>query len=119
MVNLSFKSLRLVNWGAISSVFYLVIFFISLANAFVRNDSEPQLVLAFFGFPLTWLFYLIFHPFLEWVGPFGAVSRRIAEWLLLGMAGVIQYWLIGATAAYLIIGKHRRESEAERIESGD
>ena len=119
MVNWSYRSLRPAEYGAIGSLIFLLFYFISLINAILRNDNEPQLVLAFFGFPTSWLFYSIFHPLLEWLGPFGATSRRIAEWLFLGAAGVLQYWLIGALAAYLIICERCGESKTERKESGD
>lgn len=119
MVNWSFRSLRPVDYGAIGSLIFLLLYFISLMNAVLRNDNEPQLVLAFFGFPTSWLFYSIFHPLLELLGPFGATSRRVAEWLLLGAAGVLQYWLIGALASYLIIGKQHGESETERKDFED
>lgn len=119
MVNWPFKSLRPVVYGLIGSLIFLLLYFISLINAVLRNDNEPQLVLAFFGFPTSWLFYLIFHPFLEFLGPFGTTSRRVAEWLLLGAAGVLQYWLIGVLVSYLIICKHHGESETERKEPED
>jgi hypothetical protein len=96
-------------WGAISSLAFVAIFLISLINAFLRNDAEPQLVLAYFGFPTSWLFFTIFNPLLEWLGPIGSIGRRIAEWALLGGAGILQYWLIGAVAAFLINQNQARQ----------
>lgn len=97
-----FKFLTPMTCGAICSFAYALLYLMLLANAFIRNDAEPQLVLAFVGFPMSWLFISIFHPLLNWLGPFGATERRIAEWILLGFAGFVQYWLVGAALALLI-----------------
>lgn len=100
-MNSTIKSSRIVRWGAIGSLVFVAIFLISLVNAFLRNDAEPQLVLAYLGFPTSWLFFTVFNPFLDWFGPIGSVGRRVAEWTLLGGAGILQYWLIGAFAAFI------------------
>lgn len=89
-------------WGAVGALAFVAIFLISLINAYLRNDAEPQLVLAYVGFPTSWLVFTVFDPMLEWLGPIGSIGRRIAEWTLLGGAGILQYWLIGALAAFLI-----------------
>jgi hypothetical protein len=89
-------------FGLLSLVLFILIFIISLTNALLRRDSEPQLILAFFGFPFTWVFLSIFRPVLEWIGPFGSTVRRVAEWTLLGCSGGLQYWIIGRLAGYLI-----------------
>ena len=87
-----------------------------MLNAFLRDDAEPQLVLAFFGFPVSWIFFSIFDPLLEWLGPFGYINRRIAEWSLLGVAGVLQYWVIGAIATVLIRSKNRKKHSPPRTQ---
>lgn len=98
---------RPVAYGAICALIFALIYLLSIANAFLRDDAEPQLVLAFFGFPASWIFISIFHPLLEWLGPLGSTGRRIGEWSLLGIAGIVQYWLIGFLAAYIIMGKRK------------
>lgn len=109
MVNISFRSLRPATYGGIFAFVFVLIYLLSITNAFLRDDAEPQLVLAFFGFPASWIFISIFHPLLEWLGPFGSPARRIGEWSLLGIGGIVQYWLIGFLVAHIILRKSTRD----------
>ena len=110
MVNISFRDLRPVHVGIIGALVFLAIYLLCVINAFVKNDAEPQLVLAFFGFPSSWILITVFHPLLEWLGPFGSTTRRIGEWSLLFLAGIVQYWSIGYLVAYLV-GKYARDND--------
>lgn len=98
-------------WGTIGALAFVAIYIISLRDAYLRNDAEPQIFLAYVGFPMSWLVFTIFNPLLEWLGPIGSIGRRIAEWALLGGAGILQYWLIGATTAFLINQSRTRNKE--------
>lgn len=110
MVNISFKS-RPVTYGAIFAFVFMLIYLFSITNAFLRDDAEPQLVLTFFSFPTSWLFISIFHPFLEWLGPLGSTWRRVGEWSLLDIAGIVQYWLIGFLVANIIVSKRKEGND--------
>lgn len=105
MVKLPSKTLRPYACGAICALVFLAFYFIQLLNAVRRGDGEPQLILAFFGYPTSWLIFSVFHPLLEWLGPLASMPRRLGEWTLLGVAGVLQYWLLGVGVAFLLTDK--------------
>jgi hypothetical protein len=103
MVNIKFRLLRPSTYGTIFSFVFVSIFLLSLTNAYLHDSGEPELVLVFFGFPTSWLFISISGPFLNWLGPYGSMARDIGEWSVLGIAGILQYWLVGFVAANIVI----------------
>lgn len=111
MVNISFRLWRSRTYGAIFALMFAVLYLFCIVNAFLRDDANPQLVLVFYGFPTSWLFLSIFDPLLEWLGPFGSTARRVGEWSLLGIAGIVQYWLIGFFVAHIIVGKRTGDND--------
>jgi len=112
MVIFSIKPSRPLKFGVVCSLLYFTIFLISIINAIRIGNDDPQLVAAFFGFPFSWLLFSVFHPLLEWIGPFSSVTRRVAEWVVLGFAGVVQYGLIGVLIAYLTGGKRIKDFQS-------
>lgn len=88
--------------GLICALLYFLYFGYCLFPAIITENHKSQIAVAFVSFPTSWLFISIFEPLLNWLGPLGSTARRVGEWSILGIAGVIQYGLIGFLAAYII-----------------
>ena len=117
MVKSSQKIRSGIRWASIFTAIFILLFAVCLTNAIRRGDDEPKLILVFFGYPASWFVISIFHSFLEWLGPFGSLSRRIAEWVFLILAGTIQYSLIGFMIGYYM-GNQEKSVTAENGNDG-
>ena len=74
---------------------YVLLSAYCLIGAMRLGHDEPMLVLLFFGYPSSWVVISGFDSFFNWLGSYGCISRRIAEWVLLIFFGLLQYFLIG------------------------
>jgi hypothetical protein len=88
--------------GALCAAAYLVLFTLVLAVSLMRNEAGYQVVVAVFTYPASWVAFAVGDPLLDWSGPFGTPARRAVEWALLGFAGALQYFLVGAVASFLL-----------------
>jgi len=60
-----------------------------------QSDARTQIVLAYVSFPTSFVLVTAGDSFLDMLGPYGDPIRRTAEWSLLLIAGLFQYfWLV-------------------------
>jgi hypothetical protein len=74
---------------------YLVYLLYCIARAVVTDDAGTQVAVAFWSFPTSMFAFTAAQAVLDWLGPYGDVSRRVGEWILLALAGSLQYFVLG------------------------
>lgn len=90
--------------GLVGSLLYLCYFGYCLYFSVFAADQEAQIAVAFVSFPTSAVFLSFSHSLFEWLGPYGSPPRRAGEWVCLGLAGLIQYFVIGVVFAMMIRG---------------
>lgn len=90
--------------GLIFSLFYLLYFGYCLLLTVFSAKVETQAAVGFVSFPTSAIFFSLFHLLLDWLGPYGSPPRRAGEWLFLGVAGTLQYFVVGAVFEKIVRG---------------
>jgi hypothetical protein len=98
--------MRPVRLGFLLQLLYLLYVVFCIARAIVTDDANTQVAAAFWSFPASLLAFSAAIPVLDWLGPYGDPSRRIAEWLLLVIAGGLQYFALGYFAGTFLLRRH-------------
>ena len=90
--------------GLICSLLYFFYFGYALLLAVFAAKAETQVAVAFVSFPTSAVFLSWLNSLLDWLGPYGSPPRRAGEWLFLGVAGGLQYFVVGVVFAIIIRG---------------
>jgi hypothetical protein len=94
---------KMTKFGLLAAGLYTLFFFAAFSSVVLNKNSDGQIAVAFISAPTSaWILGAI-RPLLGMIGDIGSASRNIADWVVLYLAGTIQYFLLGFLITLFLI----------------